>query len=210
MVKRGLRIKIESDFRDYYDYLNEEKHFRGVYKRFRCVDSRAGLLNILRRYGIRTIDLKSVRDFSNDTDKVVVYTNPKLHNFEGKKIIRLAEAKILYPNYVASKFYDEAKGETLKYLQVGDKRFRLMMKNRNTERVDEGVVMNIVELAPEPSTYISDPIFSIDYISNGKEMVAIDFNRAQELGKLGFRSIMSPESVMLEVKKVLERYNKII
>ena len=163
----------------------------------------------LRGKGVSTAELKAAKEFGDTISKVVVYTEPTLHDSLGKKIVRLDEAKIMYRNYLASEFYDKSGGDTFKFIQVGARRFRVRMKNDDITKLAEGRIVDIEELVTELNFDIMIPIFSIDYISNGKEMIAIDFNIVQRLDKLGFRDIMSADDVMTEIKRALIAYNSI-
>ena len=202
-------IYIESDFIDYYDELSSEENYIGIYERHLPTETRGTLLNQLTYSGIRTVDLRAAREFDSSIRYLVVYTNPKLHNSLGKRVVSLEEAKLIYPNNLASPFYEESNGETLKYLQVGCRRFRVNLKSDDPFKMKEGRIVKIEELSPYPNYTILKPIFSIDYISTGKEMIAVDFNPIQNLGKIGFEEVMSAEEVMHEIKKALIAYNKI-
>lgn len=207
MNKSSLGIKIESNFSDYYDSKASVESI-GVYKRYTDNDSRAKILRWLREQGIKTVDIKAVREFDNSVDNLVVYTNSSLHESKGKSVIELREARIMYPNMPASKFYSEANGETLKVLQVGSRRFRITLKQTEEYSLNEGEVVDIKELSPQLNYGIMEPIFSIDYISDGIDMLAVDFNRVQRLDTLGIQNIMTPEEVIDEIRGALIAYNK--
>lgn len=209
MGKSSLGVKIESDFKDYYDSLSTEVNYNCVYKRYKDSSSRGALLRWLSDRGINTVELKAAREFDNTASKLVVYTNGSLHDGLGKRVVSLDEARELYANHLAAKYYEEANGETLKVLHVGTRRFRICMKTNEMDSLNEGSIESITEITPQLNYSIMEPIFSIDYISNGEGMVAIDFNRVQNLEKLSFQSIMSSKEVIEEVKKVLLAYNKI-
>lgn len=205
----SLGIKIESDFKDYYDVASAESNYIGVYTRNKNRESRGKLLRWIREQGTKTIELKAAREYDDRVKELVIYTNPNLHDSLGKHVVSLNEARTLYANNLASPFYTEANGETLKFLQIGTRRFRVRLKSNNIRSLLEGEVIDIVELEASFNYSIMQPIFSIDYISNGKETVAIDFNKVQRLDKLGFERLISPEGVISEVKKVLVAYNKL-
>lgn len=203
-----LGIKIESNFKDYYDKLGTDLNPIAVYNRHRSEEARGSLLGQLRNMGIKTIELKAARDCDNTVKKLVVYTNPRLHESKGKRIVRLDEARLMFSNNLASKYYEEANGVTLKFLQVGARRFRVTLKS-DGQSLQEGNVTDIVELASELNFCIMHPIFSIDYITTGKEMIAIDFNKVQQLDKIGMESVLSPGEVITEIKRSIMAYNKI-
>ncbi|MCL4417391.1 MAG: hypothetical protein M1365_11955 [Actinobacteria bacterium] len=203
----AVGIKVESDFRDYYDHLSIETGI--IYKRYRIEEGRGKSLAFLNKFGIKTIELKAARQFDDTAEKLVVYYNPKLHDSKGKLVVPINEARIMYENNLASRYYSESNGEYIKFLQVGKRRFRVNMKIPEKESLSGGIVVSIQELESLFNYYIMQPIFSIDYISSGKEMLATDYNSVQSLMKLGFESIMSPKEVMDEIKQALISYNKI-
>lgn len=207
MSKSSLGIRIESDFSDYYDCKGNSDSI-GVYRRYTSSDSRAKILRWLRGKDIKTVDIKAVKEFDNSNSKLVVYNNSSLHGFKGKSVMDIEEARELYPNLPASKFYEEANGETIKVLQIGSRRFRMTLKNEDLHLLKEGRVTDIIELTPQLNYGIMEPIFSIDYIFNGVDMLAVDFNKVQKLDTLGIQDIMTPEEVINEIRGALIAYNK--
>lgn len=202
-------ICIKSDFLDYYDILNDEKS-NIIYNRYLCESVQRGTaLKYLRSLGIKTLELKQVNRFFRDEGPIVVYTNPKAHNGAGKKILTVDEALQSYENCIASKYYQTEGNYTLKYLQVGKRRFTLYFKRDNNFSLELGQLVDIKESTPEYNRIISKPIFSIDYISNGREMIATDFNEFQNLSLIGFDAYMKPADIINEISDSLTVYNKL-
>lgn len=202
-------FRLNSDFTDYYDECLDTNSTI-VYNRFRNQGmSRGEALNYLRNNGIKTVKFGAFTNFGTDTSKFVVYTNPSLHNFSGKRIQTFDEVAIQYANYMVSEFLDKYGGYTVKYLQVGERRFRIMFFNPEyREKLIEGSMVAIEELPKQYNYAIGLPIYSIDYISNGAEMVAIDFNEVQRLDTIGINNLISAENVAMEVRNALIAYNK--
>lgn len=202
-------FKLDSDFSDYYDIYADDKSSI-VYKRFRTSEeSRGKNLRYLSNNGIKTVNFGTFRQFGPSTKKFVVYTNPFQHDFLGKHIYSFNEVQEQYSNYIVSEFLEESNGYTVKYLQIGERRFRLMFFNPDyKEKLLEGNMVAIEELPKQYNYAIGLPIYSIDYISNGVEMLAIDFNDVQRLNTIGMDKIISAEDVAIEVKKALVAYNK--
>lgn len=210
MSSNGADIRIISDFEDYYDIASSSSDNAYVYNRVRPIESRSKALKFLRDKGISTLDIKLVREFDDSAEKLVVYTDPYLHDCKGKHLVDLNHAKQIYGSLLASKYHDEANGEALKFLQVGSRRFRLRMKiNIENNVLTEGEILAITELNPGFNYSIMCPIFSIDYVSNGDSIIATDFNRVQRLDKLGIDKLMAPSEVISEIKKALLAYNKL-
>ena len=209
-MKPSLGLRIESDFKDFYDKASTDSNYIGTFSRYRSTESKAQALRWLEGKGTKTIKLKASRMLEGSGESLcVVYTDSKLHHGKGKIVTTLNEARDMYPNKPASKFYEEANGKTIKFLQIGSRRFRVEMQAEGLS-LNGGIVTDIKELEPELSYKILEPIFSIDYISSNREMIAIDFNRNEELERLGFEDIMSAEEVIEEIKKSLISYNKLV
>ncbi len=207
----GSVLRLESDFTDYYDgYFSNNAS--SVYKRLQNNGkTRADQLNYLKSIGIKTVDFGPYSKMCSKRDsKFVVYTDPYLHEFAGKHIYSEGEVKNFYKNYLLAEFLSSSNGYTVKYLQIGERRFRMWMYNPDfMSTLVEGTCVAMEELPRQYNYLIGLPIFSIDYVSNGIEMVAIDFNEVQNLQKLGIHTFMSPEEVVREVENALMTYNKL-
>jgi len=211
MSKAPLCIK--SDFTDYYGTLSEKSGI--IYNRkISDCKQRGADLAYLRKLGIKTLELKQVSSFSYFDDKLVVYTDPKKHNGLGKKICTYDEAMSMYSNYLACKYIEKKDGLTIKYLQVGKRRFTLTFKEDmsstllTSEFLKEGRLININEAESAYNRLIGLPIFSIDYISDGVDMIATDFNEVQNLERLGMNRYLKSEEVINEIIEALMVYNK--
>lgn len=204
-------IRLETDFNDYYDTeCNQNSNI--VYVRLQAdKKSRGEELNELRRFGIKTIQFGPLSKFSPLVNKkLVVYTNPMLHNFEGKRIVGFDEAASQYGNCLMAEFLDKSGGYTIKYLQIGQRRFNLMFYNPDyMDKLVEGSLVKIEELPKQYNYAIGVPIFSIDYISNGVEMIAVDFNTTQSLISIGLDKVIPASDVAREIRDALVVYNKV-
>lgn len=199
---------IKSDFTDYYDVLNNTGS-NLVYNRYisEC-KQRGAALKFLRNIGVKTVELKQVNKFFREDGNIVVYTDPRAHNGLGKKIMTVDEANQAYTNYIASHYYDKTDGLTLKYLQIGRRRFTLYYKKDNPLSLELGNLIDIKESQPYYNRLIGLPIFSIDYIPDGNEMVATDFNEVQNLSSIGADKLLSSEEIIIEIIDALVAYNK--
>lgn len=204
------KIRIESDFTDYYDHLNclDGKHI-GIYSRFKSeMPNKSKGLAILKALGIQTVETGAVRTLISDSGKLVVYTNQSDHSGEGRALMRIEEAKLLYPNSLASVYFPEACGVTNKLLQVGSRRFRVLLSDI-TGGIQKGKVVQIDEITSAYNFAVGLPIFSIDYISTNKGLLAITLNTVERLSDYGFENIMKPEEVINEIFLSLTQYNKL-
>lgn len=199
---------IKSDFTDFYDYLHNENS-NITYNRFMSQCKQRGTaLKYLRSLGIKTIDIKPVNQFLRTDGPLVVYVNVKEHNGLGKKIMSVDEAMQNYTNCVACKYYQTLDNYTVKYLQIGQRRFTLYFRKNEPISLDVGTLVDIRESIQEYNRLIGLPIFSIDYISDGTNMLATDFNEVQKLDKLNFWQYMSAENITEEIRNAIIVYNK--
>ena len=202
------KIKIVSDFTDYYDNLCDDTS-QIVYKRnlSDCMQ-RGKALNFLQSKSIRTIEVKPVTAFNSWDNKLVVYKDPIAHHGEGKEIVDINFAKSMYPNCLASKYIESDNFLTVKFLQLGKRRFTITYQS-SALSLDKGTIINISESASEYNVNIPYPIFSIDYISINNVMIATDFNEVENLQLLNFEAQVNAESVVEEIKQALLFYNKV-
>ena len=202
------KLCIKSDFTDFYDKLGDNTS-PIVYNRFLNQSKQRGAsLKYLRSIGIRTLELQQVNNFFRGDGPIVVYTDPKAHHGQGKKIMSVDEAMQTYGNCIASNYYN-TDGLTIKYLQIGKRRFTLCFKKDETYTLDTGKLISVSESEPEYNRLIGLPIYSIDYISNGQVMIATDFNEVEDLKSLGMDNYISADDVIREITESLIVYNKI-
>lgn len=198
-------LRIESDFSDYYDSIIGNGNI--LYKRFRTSGaSRVKALKMLRANGFNTIDITTASNISREFKRVVVYTNPNGHGGKGKTIYNLDTALSSYSNYLCSPYIEDTKEYSMKFVQIGTRRFRVMMYNPNLSKpFEHGIVTDIEELPSDFNYLIKLPIFSIDYIPFKDIMIVTDFNEVQNLERLGFDKLLSPKEVALEIYKAFNQ-----
>lgn len=213
MIHLG-NIKLQSDFSDYYDSgcmpPSDTASAHLVYKRFRSAlqQSRATELGELKKCGISTVEIRAVRNFSEaDTDKVIVYTDAKKHNGEGKVVMSLNEARLAYPTSAACKFYTETDGRCFKIVSIGDRRFRVEIYRGNGNSLKEQEILNITEILGSLNYILACPVYSIDYIPTSMGMLATDFNKVQQLNTLNIDKFISGADVISCIHKALVAYN---
>ncbi len=199
------KLGLQTDFTDYYDYLciQQDKLINYV-RRYSNSLSKGKALMELRKIGVKTIHLASVQEIAPSNKKVVVYTDPKKHRGEGKILMSSNDAMITYPTNLCSAYNEDSFGVTNKFLQIGKRRFRIIVEN--TEPLKEGRAISIDEIAPEYNFNLRLPIFSIDYISTSGGLLAVDFNIIQELKHLNIQNILKPEIVVAEIYESIIKY----
>lgn len=203
-------LYIESDFTDFYDTISKEKSPIKYRRYISECKQRGTALKYLRSIGLSTIDIKPVNQYLDSDGLLVVYTDPKQHSGQGKKLLTVEEAKVMYNNCIASNYYKTENNLTIKYVQIGKRRFTLYFKkNENSNPLSMGDLINIQETQSEYNRLVGLPIFSIDYISVGDKMLATDFNEVQSLESLGMYNYIQKEDVIKEIIDSLITYNKI-
>ena len=204
----GDLLKLSSDFTDYYDgYFNE---YGMEYRRVKSdAMPRGRALKYLESLGYNVISLSQISIIQGNPSKVVVYTDLYGHYGKGKIVCSYGEALDSYSNYLGAPYIEGTNGVSIKVIQVGSRRFRLLMRNTNYKsELCHGAVLSIEEMSQEFNDLIRLPVFSVDYIPYNDAMLVIDFNETQELKSLGFESIMSPSEVVSEIKKSIYHYTK--
>lgn len=199
---------IQSDFSDYYDIVSDKNSIITYHRYLRDCRQRGSALKFLRNVGIKTIDVKPVSTFLRGDGPIVVYKDPTQHHGHGKIIATVDEAMSAYQNYAASKYCMNS-NLTIKYLQIGKRRLTLYFEKKNSVSLDIGTLVDIRESSPEYNRLFGLPIFSIDYVSNGIEMLATDFNEVENLQLLGLERYISATEIESEIKEALVVYNKI-
>lgn len=202
----GLCIK--SDYTDFYDVLSKDNSIITYNRYLSQCKQRGSALKYLRSLGIKTLDIKQVNQFFRGDGPIVVYKDPTGHGGTGKDIMTVDEAMQSYSNCVASKYYNND-GFTIKYLQIGKRRFSLCFKKNESETLNMGTLVDIKEITSEYNRLIGLPIFSIDYISNGYDMIATDFNEVENLHNIGIDRYLDSNAVITEIIDALTVYNKI-
>ena len=199
-------MTINSDFKDYYDETAKNIQSNLVYNRFISKSmSRGKALKYLSNMGIKTIEMKQASEFSVYDKYIVIYNDVYAHNGKGKLILSVEEALKYHSNCLASQFY-ETDGLTVKYTQIGKRRFYITYKKDNILSLDIGNIIDVKELEPAYNEYIRLPIFSIDYISIDNNMVATDFNECQNMGLVYMDRIIDSESVVNEIINAIKYY----
>lgn len=203
------RVKIISDFIDFYDYLSVNENPTGTYIRNKSdIPSKGRGLAELRRVGVKTIEAKAARDIVSASNKLVVYTDPSKHDGSGRILMSYDEANMIYPNSLASEFFDEADGFTNKLLQIGSRRFKIVFKAEPLS-LKTGDIVSIDEITPSYNMLLGLPIYSIDYIPTHDGMLAITLNTVERLLGYGLEKIITAEQVISEVYNALLKYNRI-
>lgn len=194
-------MNVVSNFKDYYDSLSDSSS-NVVYKRNINCESKVKELEELRKTGIKTIEIKPISKMIG-VDKVIVYTDLTKHCGNGKIVMDLDGARLMYPNKLCTEFISEV-NKTYKLLQIGTRTFRCVIKNKMPLKtsVDERDIF-IEEVNRIKIRGIDYPVYSIDYIRTNNGMLACDFNKVEILNRLRMNRYLTAKEVVGEIEKIL-------
>lgn len=213
------KVKLKSDFNDYYDHWFDVYNVGLTFERMSTGGmSRRGMLEYMQSIGIRVPIFGITQEILYSQNKqpsvVVVYMDEFSHRGEGKVRLTLAEAASEYPDKLVIEYipsYTDMGSKSLRYLQVGDKRFWLEYSSTNDWRSNCGDV-SIRILSREPDGYhkkIGLPLFAIDFVEDVKGILyAVDFNIAPGIKGTGVENILSAMVVAESIKLVISEGDK--
>ena len=188
-------VRIESDFIDFYDKLSITGNEAPVYRRFKKEQmSKSEQLKFLKRLGILTIEAKAARDIVTSSGKLTVYTDTK--DDSKNLVLTVSDADMMYPNELASEYYAESNNVINRIVQVGSRRFRIILYN--------GSVIQVDELFRGYNMAIGLPIYSIDYVSTFNGMLATAFHNVERLDQ--YKLPLSAEEVISEIAQAMIEY----
>lgn len=195
------KLKIESDFHDFYDYLSSSDA-SVTYKRYTSRNlPRDKVFKQLQRLSVRTVPFGRVRELASSYEKLVVYTDITKHGMEGKVVLNSDEALLLYPGKLASA-YLKTMPLTYKVLVIGTNIFRVIIED-NVFPFIRGEVKSIEKARSRYEGIVREPIFSIDYVPTNSGLLAVDFNVIEHLGNLGVQHLITAEEIIEEIYNFL-------
>lgn len=175
---------LTSDFEEYYD--KEILNYGGIkdveFVRMSNMNfSKKQQLELLEKIGYSIINIMPLRQMFTD-GKILVYTNPDLHNGMGKSIMSLSDALVMYRNSLCTELFDHS--TTYKILQVGFDCFSLEIEN---EDLKEARLKSCILLGNGLPGLVNNkyPMYSIDFVqdNNGK-LLACDLDVAVKLSHI--------------------------
>lgn len=222
------KIKLKSDFRDYYDHWFDNDG--RIFERYSTGGfNRREMLVYLKSLGIQTPLFGTVTELysaivSPDrgnkrvlheiaaANEAVVYLDPMAHRGEGKVKLSLAEAIEQYPGHFATEFIPRLHGKTrsFRHLQVGHFGFYLIYTSDDKWRsncgsqIDIEVLMELVGYHPK----IQAPLFAIDFVA-GDKMYAVDFNISPQVRQTGVEDILTPREAAEAIKRAINAFGMI-
>jgi hypothetical protein len=220
---RHETVRLVSDFHDYYDYWFDGYDAELTFERRSTGGMpRREMLEYLRSLGLRVPDFGRPAEVYDQLrrrynalpdevfdyiQQVVVHLDETAHCGKGKIRLPLSDAAKQYPDCLAVEYIPalpSGQGQTLRYLQVGDKVFWLEYTSQNDWRSNCGDV-NIRVLSQEEDGYhprVAYPLFAIDFV-RGDALYAIDFNVAPGIRCTGVEDILPAKAAAEAIKKAV-------
>lgn len=204
----NMSIRIESNFIDYYDHLQDTSSMKIYHRNDNMQLDRGRIFITLNKMGIKCLELKQVSYQPYTVENVVVYTDTKAHHSEGKKIMDISSALCSYQTYPSAEWFTRQDGITLKILSIGKRRFSMYFRNNDEMSAEKGVLIDIKEIPGGYNDFLKVPIYSIDYIAHDNEWIATDLNLIERLSDYGLRSLIDSHEVIKEIETAIDYYNR--
>ena len=224
----ATRVKLLSDFKDYYDGVFDPDGQVFFRNRFRK-GSKRQVLNTLSRifsgggfsvipHGL-VLEMPSIiknfyktqepiDDFLVVSSRLVVYT-------EGTKLLApIGVATELYPKEFSTLYiftWPFSGSSSIRWLQIG--RIVVILKyisytSWNSREGEVDVIVKRIWRVEDPIKLFGSPIFAIDFVSDGKRLYALDMEVNPVLQGTGVEDYISPEEVKEEVSVSLDKEAK--
>ena len=198
-----MQIKLQSDFRDFYDhwFCGSHQEPDAVLRRMSEGGmSRPDMFKVFEQHGLIPPKHGIVRELVpalqkeygdpagrlNNIMEVVVYLQPRAHRGEGKIKCSWQYALDFYPNKFAAKFIPATQagvGMSLRYLRVGTRQFWLKYTSANDWRSNCGdvsveLLSRQTDLEEPPKLLPEHPLLAVDLLPIVRKVYAIDLNTA--------------------------------
>lgn len=211
-----MKIKLLSDFRDYYDMFFD--HEGEIFRRFTTDGlNRPEMMDYLCKLGFATPTYGLVKNLKLDPkSKIVLHNDINAHRGNGKELMVLEDAMKTNLNTFATEFIKfevpempvNTKGLSWRYLQVGKETFWLEYTSIEDWRSNCGegdiklMFRDKTELFPDynyEKLKFKYPLFAIDFIPTEKILYAVDFNISP--GCSPIKDVLSPMEAVNSIKK---------
>lgn len=222
------KVRLVSDFHDYYDHwfdnyeaeLTFERKSTGGMPRREILEYLRSLGMVVPVFGKPAEVYDQLRQKYDTLSEavfdciqhVVVHLDETAHRGESKIRVPLREAIERYPGYLSVEHIPSlpgGQGQTLRYLQVGSKKFLLEYTSRNDwcsncGEIDIRVVSQ--EQKDEYNRRIALPLFAIDFV-RGNALYAIDLNVAPGIRGIGVEDILPAKAAAEAIKKAVALFS---
>jgi len=201
-----VKLKLNSDFEDYYDSAFAQEGNLTFPRLTSNEIPRKELYKLIGKHKLIPPVFGKVKKFIKKIpweQAVIVFSNADLHSGGEKTVMSFKEAYKEHPDKYMSIYSVTERGESFRYLQIGKEAFFLRYKSDvwdstknpkiEVERVEEGD-----EIKMKPFDY---PMYAVDFVRFedrfGKEwMLAVDFNTAPILKGTGIEELIAPFEIV--------------
>lgn len=200
-----MKLKLKSDFSDYYDFWFDREGEVFIRNARNDVD-RTQIFQILKKQFKLKVPMhgicRDMKEHFNKRDRVVVYTDPLAHCGEGKILIPFGEALYEHPDCLIAEYLKgEKRSQSIRYLSIGTKAFFLGYESDDEWRSNCGdVKVEIVGNLYYKMPYCDLPLFAIDFIKDYDTFYGVDFNSAPGLNGTGIEDLLKPAEVVQLIK----------
>lgn len=208
-----LKVKLNSDFTDYYDQWFD----RDGYRFGRLSTQGANRENLLKAMMVMGFAVPTFGKLFNikekllkqKVEKVVVYLDENAHRGEGKVLMPLDEALEVYPTHLSSEYIPPSgsNSNSYRYLQVGSKHCWLKYSSQDWRSNCGNVDIKILKAGEGYHEKIKKPLFAIDFVQ-GDKPYAIDYNSAPCVKGTGIEAELLPRRVFELIQESIQRFNQ--
>jgi hypothetical protein len=218
-------IRLQSDFNDFYDHCFASSHEKAAFQhnRFsRTSRTRRDDFAILKQMGVQTVQHGTpaqildyliaehpgiTRDMLCQISQVVVYTEDTSHRGEGKLLVPMTTALEEYP-YAFCSLYMPTYADwrhhgaySFRYVRAGLRQFWVKQVSLSDWRSNCGEGFSeVLTEAERADAYGLVPLYAIDFVSIGRELLAVDYNDAPGLKGGGLDFYLTPSDVYKEIE----------
>lgn len=215
----GQKIRLKSDFHDYYDHWLAGSHEKATVtfnRSSRGARNRLEDFAILKNAGFSLLEHGTPREVYRSLGlernkvmaqfvSVVVHTDEYAHAGEGKVKLPILDAMKRYPKSFSTQYLPanaQELGISFRLLVIGRWRCILQYSSKNDWRSNVGEVE--VKLLGYGKNGALDniilPLYAIDLLALKNEMVAIDFNSAPRIKGTGIEQFLSAKDAANELQ----------
>lgn len=208
------QVKLVSNYEDKYDkyFSNNGVEFRRIAEEG---PDKITQFFILQKMGYAVPEHGFVKDLAHKDYDLIVYTDPTVHDGEGKVLLKPKEALDLYPDCYCSQFIECSQNITTSYklLQIGKRQFMVRYSSDHDWMSHKSRFTTDILAESPRQMYIPKlglPIWSIDYICdiNRNDMpVAVDFNVAPNLNDIDIHLWIGYDEIAKEIYEAILHYN---
>lgn len=204
-----MKVKLISDFLDYYDHHFDRDGVEFFRKSRTCL-SRSEIFGLLKSKDFDTPVhgiCKHLSYYFMPESLVVLHLDEYAHCGEGKELIRYDEASRSYPDHFITEYLKgEVPGLSIRHLTIGNRSWLLEYKSEDDWRSNAGnVEIKVIKELEGSSKSISLlPLYAIDFVKDFDVFYAIDFNTSPGLKYTGMEDVLQPKEVAQLIKQSIE------